>query len=415
MDQIFKPASRIEKLMAKLCPNGVTFRELGDIARYSERRIPASELNNENYVGVDNLLPDKRGKISSSYVPKSGMLARFEVSDVLLGNIRPYLKKVWLATHAGGTNGDVLAIQINEAERSRVDPRFLYFVLSSESFFSFDVQHSKGTKMPRGNKAAILKFHIPIPPLEIQHEIVNVLDNFTELETELETKLERELEARRIQYGYYRDSLLAFAGQKDVRWAAMGEIGEFVRGRRFTKDDVVPDGISSIHYGEIYTHYRTSATSTLSHVRAELAPRLRFALPGDVIIAAVGETVEDVCKAVAWLGDGEVAVHDDCFMFRHSMNPKFVSYWFQTAAFHAAKNQYVARAKVKRISGESLSRIAIPVPSAQQQERIVSVLDKFEALVDDVSTCLPAELSARRKQYEHYRNKLLTFPEYVPA
>ncbi len=143
----------------------------------------------------------------------------------------------------------------------------------------------------------------------------------------------------------------------------MGKIGEFIRGRRFTKDDVVEDGIPSIHYGEIYTQYGTATSKTVSHVRRELAGQLRFAQPGDVVIAAVGETVEDVAKAVAWLGDEPVAIHDDTFLFRSDMNAKFVSYAMQTAAFHAQKNKYVARAKVKRLGGESLAKICIPVPS----------------------------------------------------
>jgi type I restriction enzyme S subunit len=146
-------------------------------------------------------------------------------------------------------------------------------------------------------------------------------------------------------------------------------------------------------------------------VRSELAPSLRFARTGDVVIAAVGETVDDVCKAVAWLGDEDVAVHDDCFIFRHSMNPKFVSYYFQTSAFHAEKAKHVARAKVKRVSGESLARLRIPVPPLEEQERIVAILDKFDALVNDLSIGLPAELNARREQYEHYRDRLLTFSE----
>ena len=90
-----------------------------------------------------------------------------------------------------------------------------------------------------------------------------------------------------------------------VEFKALGDIGELIRGRRFTKNDVVPDGLGSIHYGEIYTRYGTSTTTTFSQVRADLAPQLRFARPGDVVIAAVGETVEDVGKAVAWLGDGD--------------------------------------------------------------------------------------------------------------
>ena len=126
-----------------------------------------------------------------------------------------------------------------------------------------------------------------------------------------------------------RDALLGF-DEKAVRWATLGEVGTFTRGRRFTKDDYVPSGIGCIHYGDIYTQYGTWAMKTVSHVRAEMVSTLRFAKPGDLVIAAVGETVEDVGKAVAWLGADEVAVHDDCFAFRHSMNPKFVSYYFQT-------------------------------------------------------------------------------------
>lgn len=246
------------------------------------------------------------------------------------------------------------------------------------------------------------KICIPVPPIEVQLEIVKVLDTFTELEAELE--------ARRRQYQYYRDALLAFRAQ-DVRWAAMAEVGEFIRGRRFTKADYVEDGVACIHYGDIYTQYGTATTETVSHVRSDMAPTLRFAKPGDLVIAGVGETVEDVGKAVAWLGEGDVAIHDDCFAFRHSLNPKFVSYYFQTSAFHAEKNKFVARAKVKRLSGESIGKLAIPVPPPEEQERIVAILDRFDALVNDISIGLPAEIKARRQQYEHYRDRLLTFRE----
>ena len=207
------------------------------------------------------------------------------------------------------------------------------------------------------------------------------------------------------------DFLFAFVEREGVRWARMGDVGEFIRGRRFTKDDVVPDGIGSIHYGEIYTHYGVYADKVLSHVRPELRPALRFAKTGDVVIAAVGETVEDVCKAVAWLGKDDIAIHDDCFIFRHTLNPKFVSYYFQTSTFHSEKNKYVTRAKVKRVSGESLAKMLIPVPPMEEQERIVTILDKFDALVNNLSIGLPAEIKARRHQYEYYRDKLLSFEE----
>ena len=191
----------------------------------------------------------------------------------------------------------------------------------------------------------------------------------------------------------------------------MGSLGQFQRGRRFTKKDVVPSGIPSIHYGEIYTHYGVAADSAHSHVREDLLDQLRFAQPLDVVIAGVGETVEDVGKAVAWIGTDPVAIHDDTFLYRSELNPKYVSYFLQTDDFHLQKERHVARAKIKRLSREGLAQIAIPVPSKQKQDRIVKTLDAFDALVNDLSIGLPAELAARRKQYEHYRDRLLTFKE----
>lgn len=138
---------------------------------------------------------------------------------------------------------------------------------------------------------------------------------------------------------------------------------------------------------------------------------MRYAKPGDIVIAGVGETVEDVGKAVAWLGEGDVAIHDDCFAFRHSLNPKFVSYYFQTTAFHTEKSKHVARAKVKRMSWESLGKLFIPVPPLEEQARIVTILDKFDALVNDLASGLPAEIKARRQQYAYYRDCLLSFKE----
>jgi len=190
---------------------------------------------------------------------------------------------------------------------------------------------------------------------------------------------------------------------------ALGQIGEFRRGRRFTKEDVVDEGLPSIHYGEIYTHYGTWALSALAHVRSDLRGQLRFARPGDVVVAGVGETVEEVGKAVAWLGAGEVAFHDDCFALRHEQDPKYIAYAMQASEFHAQKNKYVARAKVKRLSGESLARIKIPVPPLAVQREIVRVLDLYTELKAGLEAELEAELEARRKQYAHYRHALLTF------
>lgn len=163
--------------------------------------------------------------------------------------------------------------------------------------------------------------------------------------------------------------------------------------------------------GELYTEYGTSAAEAVTQVRLDLEPILRFAQPGDVVIAEVGETVEDVGKATAWLGGEKVAIHDGCYGFCHSMNPVFVAYYLQTATYHAEKSRHVARAKVKRLSLSGLKQVRIPVPPMAEQERIVAFLDTFDALIHDLSVGLPAELAARRQQYKYYRDRLLTFDE----
>jgi type I restriction enzyme S subunit len=144
-----------------------------------------------------------------------------------------------------------------------------------------------------------------------------------------------------------------------------------------------------------------------------MVSQLRFARQNDVIIAAVGETVKDVGKAVAWLGSEDIAIHDDCFLYRHGLDPKFVSYYLQTDAFHSQKGKHVSRAKVKRLSRDGLSKITIPVPKLEEQRRIVAILEPFDLLINDLSVGIPAELAARRKQYEYYHHRLLTFGKAV--
>jgi len=204
------------------------------------------------------------------------------------------------------------------------------------------------------------------------------------------------------------DDLIAQRCPQGVPIRPLGEVGTFVRGRRFTKADRVDEGLPSIHYGEIYTHYGVAATSALSHVRPDLKPALRFAQPGDVIIAAVGETVEDVGKAVAWLGTEPVAVHDDCFIFRSSLDPKYVVYFMQSEAFNKPKESYVARAKVKRLSSDGLARLSIPLPPIEVQREIVRILDLFSGLTANLATQLDAELEARQRQHSFYWASLLT-------
>lgn len=191
----------------------------------------------------------------------------------------------------------------------------------------------------------------------------------------------------------------------------LGELGTITRGKRFVKADIVESGVPCIHYGEIYTKYEASATETFSFLPPEMAARLRSARPGDVIIASAGETIEDIGKAVAWLGDQDVVIHDACYAFRSALEPKYVAYYFQTDAFHNQVRRHISSSKISAISTENLGKVRIPEPPGEVQREIVRILDLFTKLDAELETELRAELETRRQQYRYYRDRLLTFPE----
>ena len=258
------------------------------------------------------------------------------------------------------------------------------------------------------SKVRFKKLQIPIPPLEIQQKIVVILDSFTELTAELTA----ELTTRKMQYSYYREQLFVF-DEKKVQHLPMSDksVGEFIRGGGLQKKDFTETGVGCIHYGQIYTHYGTYAEKTKSFVSEEFAKKARIARYGDLVIATTSENDEDLCKAVAWLGKEPIAVSSDACFFRHKLNPKYVSYFFQTEQFQNQKRPFITGTKVRRVNADSLAKIKIPIPSKEEQERIVSILDKFDMLTTSISEGLPKEIELRKKQYEYYRDMLLSFPK----
>lgn len=185
----------------------VEWKKMSEVSFYPKTRINASELSDNSYIGVENLLKDKLGRTDFTVKPE-GSVIQFIEKDILIGNIRPYLRKIWKSDCKGGTNGDVLCIRVKEP--SEVSPDYLFHILSSEKFFLYDIKNSRGAKMPRGDKAAVMDFEIPIPSLEDQHRIVSILDRFESLTTSLQSGLPAEIAARRQQYEHYRDKLLTF-------------------------------------------------------------------------------------------------------------------------------------------------------------------------------------------------------------
>lgn len=179
---------------------------LGSFAQYSKDR-KKDDSTVSVYVGVENLKSDFQG-CTPTESTNPGVI--FRKDDILLGNIRPYLKKMWRADSDGVASPDVLVIRIRDEFSEGISSRYLYHLLASNEFVGYNVAHSRGGKMPRGNKAKILEFEAPIPPLEEQQRIVDILDRFDALTSSLSEGLPAELAARRSQYEYYRDQLLSF-------------------------------------------------------------------------------------------------------------------------------------------------------------------------------------------------------------
>jgi type I restriction enzyme S subunit len=301
---------------------------------------------------------------------------------------------------------------ITSKDKSKALLKYIYYWLNTLPSDLIDGDHKRQWISNYSKKL------IPIPcpenpkkSLEIQQKIVAILDTITELTAELKA----ELKARKQQYNHYREQSYCF-DENEVQHLPMGDesIGEFQRGKRFVKTDLITEGVPTIHYGEMYTHYGTWADETISFVSEKLVndKNLRVAKKGDVVIVAAGETIEDIGKGTAWLGDEGVVVHDACFSYKTVLNPKFVAYFTRTKQFHDQIKRHISSGKISAINSKGLGKAIIPVPSYEVQERVVSILDKFDILTNSLSEGLPKEIELRRKQYEYYRDMLLTFPKH---
>ena len=295
-----------------------------------------------------------------------------------------------------------------------VNNRYLYQFLKFQEKFFMNSQHGAG--IPALAISKLNKHLIPVPPLSVQQEIVRILDKFTQLEAELEA----ELDCRKRQYEYYRDMLLTFnevGGGKtlifnDLQWKTLGEVGTFVRGNGLQKKDLIASGVPAIHYGQIYTYYGVSTEQTISFVSPETAEKLKKVDYGDVIITNTSENLEDVGKAVAYYvkEQGVTGGHATIFKPSEKIIGKYLVYYTQTIEFSNQKRKYAKGTKVIDVSANDLAKITIPLPPIEEQERIAGILDKFDTLVNSISEGLPREIELRRKQYEYYREKLLSFP-----
>lgn len=189
----------------------------------------------------------------------------------------------------------------------------------------------------------------------------------------------------------------------------LGEIATITRGGNFQKKDFVKEGFPCIHYGQMYTHFGVFADQTLTFVSADVFSKSKQAMPNDIVMAVTSENVDDVCKCTAWLGKEPIAVSGHTAIIHHNQNAKYLSYFFHSKVFFDQKKKLAHGTKVIEVTPDKLNGIVIMLPSLEKQAEIVSVLDRFDALCNDLSSGLPAEIEARKKQYEFYRDKLLSF------
>lgn len=194
-----------------------------------------------------------------------------------------------------------------------------------------------------------------------------------------------------------------------VEYKRLGDIATISRGGSFQKKDYTENGIPCIHYGQIYMHYGLFAEKTLSYISDEVAQKQKFAEPGDIIMAVTSENIDDVCKCMAWLGKEKVAVSGHTAIIRHSINPKYLVYWLHSSAFYQQKAKIAHGTKVIEVAPVKLADVILPVPPLPVQREIVRILDNFTELTEGLNRELAAELTARKKQYAYYRDKLLTF------
>ena len=268
---------------------------------------------------------------------------------------------------------------------------------------SLHIIYKKGSQ-PFLSVSDFAKVSVPVPPLEVQCEIVRVLDSFTLLTDELTD----ELTARKKQYEYYLNQF--FERQKD-NLVALEDVGTLTRGKRFVHADATDVGVPCIHYGELYTYYGVHASNVKSHIREELRSKMRYAHKGDVIIVGAGENNIDIGVGVAWEGEEDVAVHDACYTLVHEQNSKYIAYYLRSDMYHSQIKKYVSSGKICSISASGLGKAKIPIPSLEEQQRIVEILERFDVLCNNISSGIPAEIEVRKKQYEYYRDKLLSFKE----
>ncbi|MDZ5144151.1 restriction endonuclease subunit S [Microbacterium testaceum] len=396
--------SRIEELIEELCPRGVEFRPLGDCvlkntgggtpsrtrADFWDGAIPWASIG--DITASDVSISSTRQTITEAGLRGSTTNVIPAGYVVVAVKIAPGAMRVVERDMA--INQDLRGLRLGD----ELDPYFLSY------YFKTINVGGNGTIVKGITNSTLEKIRVPVPPIEVQREIVRVLDQFAQLEAELEA----ELEARRRQYEYYRAGVFGFSAGDDVRWSTLGGVSAKVSsgGTPSSGRDAYYGGdipwlrTQEVDFGPVY---RTGMSITEEGLRSSSA---KWIPEHCVIVAMYGATAAKVA-----INEIPLTTNQACCNLQ--IDPaqaeyRYVFYWI-ASQYERLKN--LGEGSQSNLNARKVKDFPIPVPSLEEQRRIVSLLDKFDALVNDLSIGLPAELAARRKQYEYYRDKLLTFME----
>ena len=286
---------------------------LNDICSYISEKINVSELNLENYISTENMLPNKQGITLSANLPTVNMTNSFNVEDVLVSNIRPYFKKIWYAKFNGGCSNDVLVFRANE----NIDSKFLYYVLSDDNFFDYSMKTSKGTKMPRGDKTAIMKYLVPNYPLETQQKIAKVLgalDDKIELNNRMNQNLESQ--AKTLFKSWFVD-FEPFGGKMPDDWK-VGKLGNFVEIKRGgsprpIQEYLVQNGLNWLKISDATAETSPYILEIKEHIKSEGLNKTVFLKKGSLVLS------NSATPGIAKFLNIDTCIHDGWLYFPNSL------------------------------------------------------------------------------------------------
>lgn len=389
--------NRVEELIQQLCPNGVEWKKLGEVCQLIRGKVYSKDYLKNNPGDYP---------VYSSQTANNGELGRISTYDYDGEFLTWTTDGAYAGTifHRKGQFSITNVCGLIKIQSGLLIIRFLYYWLSLKA--KDYVYQGMGNPKLMSNQMEVIP--IPIPPLPIQQEIVRILDTFTELQKELTANLQTELDARKKQYAYYRDCLLNFEGVDGVEWKKLGEIANFRRGsfpQPYGKKEWY-DGIGAMPFVQVadISDNKQLVKETSRKISIVAQPKSVFAPKGSIIISLQGSIGRIAVTQYDAYIDRTIAIFQD---ISKNIIPTYFVY--QLERIFEEKEKKARGGIIKTITKEEFTEFPIPIPPLPEQRRIVAILDKFETLVNDLSVGLPAELEARRKQYEYYRDQLLTF------